>query len=710
MTKTNINFSHCRITVFFILLILNACKTEINMKAPLANKIPVELSKYDNTRIDNYYWLNERENPEVIKYLEEENAYFDKMMSGSKKLRESLFNEIIGRIKQSDMSVPYFRNAYYYYVRYEEGKEYPIYCRKKENLEADEEIILNVNEMAEDYAFYQIGSIAVSPDNKMIVYGVDTVGRRNYTLYFKLLETGEIFNDAIPMTIGSATWSNDNKTIFYSRKDEVTLRSYRIYKHILGTDPSDDKLIYQEDDDAFYCAVFKTKSDKYIMIVSGSTISTEYRYIHADRPDEEFKIIQARERDLEYSIEHYNDKFYIVTNLNAKNFRLMETPVDKPEKENWKEIIPHRNDIFLDGIDVFKDYLVVSERRNGLTNIRIIPWDGRQEHFIDFGEEAYLAYTSINPEFDTEKLRFGYTSLTTPNSIYEYNMNTREKVLLKREEVLGKYNPEDYETRRLYATASDGTEIPVSIVYKKGIRKNGKNPLLLYGYGSYGITIDPSFSSERLSLIDRGFIYAIAHIRGGQINGRQWYEDGKLLKKMNTFTDFNSCAEYLINEKYTSPEHLYAMGGSAGGLLMGAVINLRPDLYKGIVAAVPFVDVLTTMLDESIPLTTGEYDEWGNPNEKEYYDYILSYSPYDNIKEMNYPNILVTTGLHDSQVQYWEPAKWVAKLRELKTDDNLLLLHTNMDTGHGGASGRYQRYKETARNYAFLLMLEKIKN
>ncbi len=710
MSKKNIKVSINNIVnIFFMFLILNACNTEINMTAPKAKKIPFELNKHDHVRIDNYYWLNEREDPDVIKYLEEENNYFDRIMSGTEKLRESLYNEIIGRIKQTDMSVPYFQNGYYYYTRVEEGKEYPVYCRKKENLEANEEILINVNELAEGYSFYQIGGISVSPDNNMIVYGVDTIGRRNYTLYFKMLDSGEILKDAVPLTVGSATWGNDNKTLFYSRKDETTLRPYRIYKHILGTDHSKDKLVYQEDDETFYCGVYKTKSKKYIMIVSGSTLSTEYRYIDAGRPDDQFTIIQSRERNLEYSIDHYGDKFYIVTNLNAKNFRLMETMVNKPGKENWQEIIPHRIDVFLDGIDIFKNYLVVSERKNGLMNIRIISWDNKSEHQIDFGEEAYLAYTSTNREFDTEILRFGYTSLTTPNSIYDYNMKTHEKTLLKREEVLGGYNPQDYETKRLYATASDGTQIPLSLVYKKGIKKSGKNPLLLYGYGSYGITIDPAFSSVRLSLINRGFIYAIAHIRGGQINGRQWYEDGKLLKKMNTFTDFNSCAEYLINEKYTSTDHLYAIGGSAGGLLMGAVINLRPDLYKGIVAAVPFVDVLTTMLDETIPLTTGEYDEWGNPNLKEYYDYMLSYSPYDNIKAMQYPNMLVTTGLHDSQVQYWEPAKWVAKLRELKTDKNILLLHTDMDTGHGGASGRYQRYRETARDYAFLLMLEGIK-
>jgi len=696
-------------TIMAVIAVLTACKNEIKMEAPVAIKIPVELTKHGHTRIDDYYWLRERENPEVIKYLEEENAYFDTMMSGTKQLQEKLYNEIVGRIKQTDMSVPYLQECYYYYTRFEEGKEYPIYCRKPGSLEAEEEVLLNVNDLAEGYSYYHVGGISVSPDNSMIAYGVDTVGRRNYTIYIKKLLTGELLPDAIPSTTGSATWANDNKTLFYSKKDETTLRPFQIYRHILGSEPSGDRLIYQENDETFYCAVFKTKSRKYIMIVSGSTLSTEYRFIDAGRPDDPFKIIQPRVRELEYSIDHFGDKFYIVTNLDAKNFRLMETPVDAPGKENWKELIPHREDVFLTGIDIFREYLVVSERKNGLTDIRVIRWDDKSEHHIDFGEEAYLAYTSVNREFDTEILRYGYTSLTTPGSVFDYNMKTKEKTLLKQEEVLGGYDLTQYETRRLYAPAADGTPIPISIVYRKGLQKNGKNPLLLYGYGSYGITIDPSFSSVRLSLIDRGFVFAIAHIRGGQINGRSWYEDGKLLKKMNTFNDFNTCAEFLINEKYTSPQHLYAMGGSAGGLLMGAIINMQPELYNGIVAAVPFVDVVTTMLDETIPLTTGEYDEWGNPNEKEYFDYILSYSPYDNVKPGNYPHMLVTTGLHDSQVQYWEPAKWVAKLRDMKTDNNLLLMYTNMDTGHGGASGRYQRYRESARDYAFLLMLEGIK-
>jgi len=578
-------------------------------------------------------------------------------------------------------------------------------------MEAPEEIMLNVNEMAEGHKYFQVAGTSVSPDNKMIAYGVDTVSRRIYTLYFKNIETGEILEDVIPRFSGSVAWGNDNKTIFYTRMDEETLRSFQVFRHILGTDPSKDELVFEEKDDTYSCDIAKSKSKKYIILESYAKMSTEYQILDADKPSGKFRVFQPREKNLEYDVNHYGDKFYIVTNLDAKNFRLMETPVNKTTKENWVEVIPHRDNVMLEGINIFKEYMVVSERKDGLTKLRIINWkDKSDEHYLDFGEEAYMAYTSVNPEFDSDILRYGYTSLTTPNSVFDYNMNTREKQLLKQEEVVGTFSSDNYETKRLYATAGDGTQIPISMVYKKGMVKDGKNPMLLYGYGSYGYTIDPYFSSVRLSLLDRGFIYAIAHIRGGQIYGRQWYEDGKLLKKMNTFTDFNDCARYMISEEYTTAEHLYALGGSAGGLLMGAVVNMSPELYKGVIAAVPFVDVVTTMLDESIPLTTGEYDEWGDPRIKEYYDYMKSYSPYDNVKAQNYPNMLVTTGLHDSQVQYWEPAKWVAKLREMKTDNNLLLMYCNMETGHSGASGRFQRHRETAREYAFLFMLEGIKN
>jgi len=677
------------------------------MEAPIAKKIPHELSIHGDTRVDNYYWLNQREDSAVIDYLNAENQYREEMMKGTAEFQEELYDEIVGRIKQTDMSVPYFSNGYYYYTRYEEGKEYPLYCRKKENLEAEEEIMLNVNEMAKGYSYYQVGGISVSPDNRLIAYGVDTVSRRMYDIYIKNMETGEIYKDVLNVTTGNVAWAKDNETFFYTVKDEKTLRPHQVYRHKLG-EGSHDELVYQEDDETFVCVAYTSKSKDYIFIGSWATLSSEYRFLDASTPEDDFTLFQPREREIEYNVSHYNDDFYIVTNLDAKNFRLMKTPIDKPGKENWQEIIPHRKDVYLNSIEIFKNFLVVSERKDGLTHLRIMPWEGIQEYYLDFGEEAYTAYIGNNPEFDTDVLRFGYTSMTTPSSVYDYNMVSKEKTLMKQQEVIGDFDPDNYETKRIYATADDGTKIPLSILYRKGMKKNAKNPLLLYGYGSYGITVDPGFSSHRLSLVDRGFIYAIAHIRGGQIYGRQWYDDGKLLKKKNTFTDFIASGKYLIKEKYTNTDHLYAMGGSAGGLLVGAVINMAPDLFNGAIAAVPFVDVVTTMLDESIPLTTGEFDEWGNPKEEEYYNYMLSYSPYDNVKVQDYPNLLVTTGLHDSQVQYWEPAKWVAKLRDTKTDDNLLLLYTNMDTGHGGASGRFARYKETAMEYAFLLSLEGI--
>ena len=697
------------VLVLTMILSGTSCKNEPIINSPMVKKDPIKLTIHDQTRIDNYYWLRERENPEVIKHLEAENAYFESMMSDTKDFREKLYNEIIGRIKQTDISVPYKYNGYYYYTRFEEGKEYPIYCRKKENLNAREEIMINVNEMAEGYNYYNLGAISVSPDNKLISFGVDTVSRRIYSIYFKNLETGVILEDVLAENTGSAVWAADNKTVFYTKKDEKTLRPYQVFRHVLGNNNTSDKLVFQENDETFSCGAIATKSRKYIMIGSFAKLSTEYRFIESKNPDSQFKLIEPRLKDLEYDVSHYGDKFYIVTNLDATNFRLMETPVDSPGKENWKEIISHRDDVFLEDVEIFKNYLVVSERKDGLTQLRIIAWkDMPNGKYLDFGEEVYMAYTSINPDFDSKVLRYGYTSMTTPNSVFDYNMETGEKTLLKQQEVVGSFNSSDYETKRMYATANDGTKIPMSMVYRKDKQKNDKSPLLLYGYGSYGINIDPAFSSVRLSLLDRGFTFVIAHVRGGQIYGRKWYDNGKLLNKMNTFTDFISCSEYLINEGYTSPEHLYAFGGSAGGLLIGAVINMRPELYNGVIAAVPFVDVVTTMLDTSIPLTTAEYDEWGDPNLKEYYDYILKYSPYDNVKAQDYPNILVTTGLYDSQVQYWEPAKWVAKLREVKTDNNLLLLYTNMETGHGGASGRFETHKETAKEYAFLLKLEGI--
>ncbi len=593
-------------------------------------------------------------------------------------------------------------DGYYYYTRFEEGNEYPVYCRKKGSLKAKEEIMLNVNEMAKGHSYYDVSTIDVSKSNNIIAYGVDTFSRRLYTICFKDLATGKVLKDKILNTSGSVAWANDNKTVFYTIKDK-DLRPFKVFKHVIGTDVSKDAEVYHEQDNTFDVFVYKTKSKEYIIIGSGSTLSNECRFISADKPDSKFKIIQPREKEHEYSVLQYKDKFYILTNYKAKNFRLMETSISSPGKENWKEVIPCRDDVLLEDMEIFRDFMVIGQRNKGLTQLSVIKWADMSEYLINFDEETYTTGISVNMEFNTDTLRFDYASLTMPRSVYDFNMNTKEKVLMKRQEVVGDFNPDNYKSERVYVTAGDGAKIPVSLVYRKGIRKDGSNPLLLYGYGSYGICIDPGFNYARLSLLDRGFIFAIAHIRGGVDMGRQWYDDGKMLNKKNTFTDFIACAEYFINEKYTDKDKLFAMGGSAGGLLIGAVINMKPEFFKAVVAQVPFVDVVTTMLDETIPLTTGEYDQWGNPNEKKYYDYILSYSPYDNVEKKNYPAMLVTTGLHDSQVQYWEPAKWVAKLRDMKTDDNIILLHTNMDVGHGGASGRFEPYRETALEFAFML-------
>lgn len=659
---------------------------------------------HGDTRIDEFYWLKERENPDVIAYLNSENAYREQVTSHTKAFQGKLFEEIKGRIKQDDESVPYKDNGYFYLTRFETGKEYAIHSRKKGSLDAKEEVMLDVNELAKPYKYYAVGGRAVSSNNKILAYGEDTLSRRIYTIRFKDLETGKMLKDVIPNTSGGAVWANDNQTIFYSVKD-ASLRPYKIFKHKLGTPATKDVEVFHESDETFASAVYKTKSKKYIVIASFQTLTTEYRVLDANQPNGSFRIIQPRTRGLEYFMDHYGDKFYFRTNLDAKNFRLMSTPETATTKENWTEVIAHRDDVLLEGMEIFKDHLVLSERIKGITQLRVRPWNDSAEHYIQFGEDAYMAYVDVNPDFDTDVLRVGYMSLTTPSTTYDYNMNTKKLTQLKQQVVLGGFDRNDYASERIYIKARDGVQVPVSIVYKKGFKKDGKQPLLLYAYGSYGASMDPTFNSARLSLLNRGFAYAIAHIRGGEELGRAWYEDGKLLKKKNTFTDYIDCADYLVKNKYTSPDKLFAMGGSAGGLLMGAVVNMRPELFKGVIAAVPFVDVITTMLDETIPLTTGEYDEWGNPNDKTYYDYMKSYSPYDNVEAKAYPAMLVTTGLHDSQVQYWEPAKWVARLRTKKTDKNPLLLYTNMDTGHGGASGRFEKYKEVAMEYAFLLDL-----
>lgn len=699
-----------------VLIILASCNTQetseklMNIPAPRADKIAKNLEMHGDVRVDNYYWLNNREDEEVIDYLERENDYYDKMTAHTKDFQKDLFEEMKSRIKEDDQSVPYYYRGYFYITRYETGNNYPIYSRKKGSLDAEEEVLFNVNEMAEGHSYYNLRGLNVSPDNKWVAFGVDTLSRRNYTLYVKNLETNEILDDKISQTTGGSTWANDNKTLFYTRKDPQTLRSDKIYRHLKGTNASEDVLIFTEEDETFGTYVYKTKSDKFLVIGSYSTLTSEFQILDANDPEGDFKFFQPRTRGLEYGIAHFGEDFYIITNKDkATNFKLMKTPESRTTMDNWTEVIAHRDDVLMEDVDIFKDYLVVSERSNGLNEIRIMRWDNGEDYYLPFDNETYTAYTTQNIEFDTQILRFSYNSLTTPASVIDFNMATQEKEIKKETEVLGgKFDKNNYESKRVWATAADGTKIPITMVHKKGIELNGKNPLLLYAYGSYGATIDPYFSTSRLSLLDRGFIYALAHVRGGQYLGRQWYENGKLKTKKNTFTDFVDASKFLIDEKYTSNEHLYASGGSAGGLLMGAIVNLAPELYNGVIAAVPFVDVVTTMLDDSIPLTTSEYDEWGNPNDKEYYDYIKSYSPYDNVESKEYPNMLVTTGLHDSQVQYWEPAKWVAKLREMKSDDNILIMHTNMDAGHGGASGRFEALKEVAMDYAFLLDMEGI--
>ena len=677
---------------------------------PIAKKVPQELTIHNDVRIDNYYWLNDKNNPEVIDYLNAENAYTKQMTGHTQEFQKSLFEEMKGRIKEDDSSVPYKLNGYWYLTKYEAGRDYPIYVRKKKTLEAEEELLFDCNDMAKGLSYFNLGGISISPDNTLAAFSTDTVSRRQYTIQIKNLITGEIYSDKILNTTGSATWANDDKTLFYSMKDEVTLRSHKIFKHKLYSDSKTDIEVFHETDESFNTFVYKSKSKKYLIIGSSSTLSSEYRFLDADAPDGRFNIFQERTKKLEYSIAHYNGSFYIISNKDdATNFKISKTSEKTTGKENWQDVIPHRASVLIEDIEIFKDYLVVNEREHGLNKLRIISWNKEEDYYLPFNSETYTTYIGNNPDFESDMLRYGYNSLTSPSSVIDYNLKTKQSEIKKELEVLGgTFKKENYESQRIWATASDGVKIPISLVYKKGMALDGFNPLLQYAYGSYGSTIDPSFSSIRLSLLDRGFIYAISHVRGSEYLGRKWYECGKLLTKKNTFTDFIACSKYLIQEKYTSNQHLYAYGGSAGGLLMGAIININPELYHGVLAAVPFVDVVTTMLDDTIPLTTGEYDEWGNPNELKYYNYMKSYSPYDNVEEKDYPNMLVTTGLHDSQVQYWEPAKWVAKLRDMKTDSNKLLLHTDMDSGHGGASGRFESLKEVALEYAFLLDLEGI--
>jgi len=671
---------------------------------PTAEKRPHELELHGDVRVDDYYWLRERTNPDVLAYLEAENAYTSSMMAATEAFQEELFEELKNRIEPDDSTVPALFDGYYYYKRYEGRLEYPIHCRKQGSVEAPEEIMLDVNQVAEGHDFCSVRGVAVSPDTRLLAWALDTVGRRKYTIYFTDLETGEVMSNVIPDVTGNLTWANDNRTLFYAKQDPETLRSHQVYRHLLGTDPSEDVLVYEETDPTYSVYVWKTRSEKYVLIHSEQTLASEMRYLDADNPQGEFRVIAPRERGVEYSVDHVGNRFIIRTNLEAENFRLMEASVTRPGRANWRELIPGRDDVFLQGVEVFRDFMVVTERRGGLRHLRIIPWDGSEEYEVEFDDPAYVTWVDENHEFDTRVLRYGYSSPNTPKTIYDLDLATRERSLLKQEKIRGGFDSAHYTVERPMAPARDGVEVPISIVYQTGVERDGSNPALLYAYGSYGSSMEAWFRPEVVSLLDRGFVFAVAHIRGGQEMGRWWYEDGKLLKKKNTFTDFIDCGQFLVDQGYTSPDRLFARGGSAGGLLMGAVSNMAPELFAGIIANVPWVDVVTTMLDDEIPLTTAEFDEWGNPNEREYYDYMLSYSPYDNVAATDYPAMLVTTALEDSQVQYFEPAKWVAKLRTMKTDSNPLLLKTEMAAaGHGGVSGRFKQYRETALEYAFML-------
>lgn len=670
--------------------------------APQAKKENTILEKHGDKRTDPYYWLNERDNPAVKAHLKSENGYLNAVMSHLEDFQGNLFEEIKSRVAPNDISAPYEKNGYYYYVRYEAELEHPIYARKKRNLDAPEEILLNVNDLAKGYAYYQVTGLSVSPDNKWLAYGVDTLSRRIYTIHFKNLETGKTLSETISNTTGRATWANDNETVFYSRKDK-TLRPYQIWRNNIQKEESED-LVYEEKDSTFVSYVDKSKSNKYIFIVSSATKTSEYRYIPATDPMADPIIFENRERGIEYDIDHLNDRFYVLTNWEAENFRLMVCGENQTSKTDWKDKIPHRPNILIQDIELFNDGMAVSERVDGISKIALYDWQ-KEPFYIEFPEEAYTSYLGINEKSNSRSIRIQYTSMTTPISSIDYHVDTDSLEVIKEQKVVGSFDKDNYKSERILVAARDGEKIPVSLVYRKDLDREAPQPMLLYGYGSYGYSIDPYFSHVRLSLLDRGVMFVIAHIRGGEDLGRQWYEDGKLMNKKNTFTDFIDVGSYFVDQGYTDTNQLLAMGGSAGGLLMGAVVNMRPELFKGVVAAVPFVDVVTTMLDESIPLTTGEYDEWGNPNNKDAYEYIKSYSPYDNVEKQVYPAILATTGFHDSQVQYWEPAKWVAKLRDHQQGDSPILLFIDMDTGHGGASGRFERYKDTAMEYAFLLDL-----
>ena len=692
----------------FVFLALGLSGFARAAEPPKAKKVPHELVKHGQARTDEYYWLKDRKDPEVTAYLKAENDYASAAMKHTEKLQEGLFREMKGRIKEDDSTVPFKYGGYYYYKTYRKGLEYPVYARKKGSTEAAEEVLLDVNELAKGKAFCSVRFPAIRPDHKMIAYAMDTGGRRFYDIYFKDLETGRLYEDKVPATAGNLAWANDNRTLFYVKQDTETLRWERVLAHELGRPKDAD--VYFEADETFEVSLSRSNTEKYIFLRSGSTLSTEYRLLDAAKPSEPPVVFQARQPKLEYDVEDGGDRFYVLNNADARNFKVSVCPSTATSRSSWTDLVPHREDTLVEYIDVFENWLVLKERSKAQGGFRVLSRSGGADTRINFDEPAYMTDLGDNYEYKTDTLRVTYESLTTPESVYDADLRTGEKRLMKRQEVLGGFKPEAYRAERLWFTARDGEKVPVSVVYKKGADlRSGKNPVHIYSYGSYGYSSDPYFSSARLSLLDRGFICAIPHIRGGSELGRRWYEEGRQLKKKNTFYDFIDATRYLIELGYTSPSHLYAEGGSAGGLLVGAVSNLAPELYKGIIAGVPFVDVLTTMLDPDIPLTTSEYDEWGDPNIKEYYDYMLSYSPYDNVGRKDYPNMLIEAGLNDSQVQYWEPAKWAARLRDRKTDKNLLLLKTDMETGHGGKSGRFEALKLTAFEYAFMLDLEGIK-
>jgi oligopeptidase B len=667
---------------------------------PKAKKVARQFNVHNSVFTDDYFWLREKENEEVITYLNEENEYTDKMTEHLKPLQEELYDEMIGRINEDDSSVPVKDGDYYYYSRNEKGKNYSIHCRKKGNLEAKEEILLDENILAEGKEYCNIGEFEISPNQQLLAYAADFDGSEKYDIYIKNLETGELLSDKIEQTAGSIVWANNDTTFYYTTLDE-THRPSKLFRHDLGK--SDDKLVFEESDASYFLYPFKEKNNKFIYVYLGSKITTEMHFMSADNPTDEFQLIQPRQQGVEYSLANHGDDFYILTNENALNFKLMKTSVHKPSKENWQEVLAHDENVLLGGVETFANHLVLYGRKNGFKNIQVTDLRTNQSHEVAFPEPVYTYWQTGNPEFDTDTIRFMYSSMITPRTVFDYNLNDKTLENKKVYEVKGGYDKSDYEMERVWATATDGTKIPISVAYKKGTKLDGTNLCYLYAYGSYGSSMDPYFSTIRVSLLDRGFVFAIAHIRGGSEMGRKWYEDGKFLKKKNTFTDFINCAEHLITEKYTNSDKLAIAGGSAGGLLMGAVMNLRPDLFNTVVAHVPFVDVINTMLDETIPLTVIEYEEWGNPNDKTYFDYMLSYSPYDNVTAKDYPNVLITAGLNDPRVQYWEPAKWTAKLRDVKTDNNTLVLKTNMGAGHGGASGRYEALKEYAFEYAFVL-------